>query len=108
MDLAKIGQLDFRAPDEARFPAVRLAREVMARGGLAGAAFNAAKEAALDAFLAGEIGFLDMAACVEAVLGQLDASGDLTSATIDLDKVQAVDHLARLKTAEAARKTGKN
>ncbi len=108
LDLARIGQLEFRAPDEMRFPAVRLAREVMAQGGLAGAAFNAAKEAALDAFLAGEIRFPDMAGCVEAVLGQLDAAGNLTSATIDLDKVQAVDHLARLKTAEAARKTGKN
>ncbi|MGG7644542.1 1-deoxy-D-xylulose-5-phosphate reductoisomerase [Rhodovulum sp. YNF3179] len=108
LDLARIGQLEFRAPDEMRFPAVRLAREVMARGGLAGAAFNAAKEAALDAFLAAEIRFPDMAGCVEAVLGQLDAAGNLTSATIDLDKVQAVDHLARLKTAEAARKTGKN
>ena len=53
--------LTFRAPDLARYPALRLAREVMAIRGLAGAAFNAAKEIALDRFLDGAIGFMDMA-----------------------------------------------
>ncbi len=41
----RIGQLNFSAPDDARYPALRLARAVMRRGGLAGAVFNAAKEA---------------------------------------------------------------
>jgi 1-deoxy-D-xylulose-5-phosphate reductoisomerase len=59
LDLAQIATLTFRAPDLARYPALRLAREVMARRGLAGAAFNAAKEVALDHFLAGGIGFMD-------------------------------------------------
>ena len=104
LDLAKIGQLEFRTPDETRFPALRLARGVMRVGGLAGAAFNAAKEAALDAFLAGETGFTDMAAHVEEVLDQLSATGDLHDATIDLDKVVAMDHLARMRTREAVRR----
>ena len=57
LDLAQLAQLTFRAPDEARFPALRLAREVMAPRGLAGAVFNAAKEMALDHFIAGASAF---------------------------------------------------
>ena len=57
LDLAAAGQLTFRAPDTARYPALRLAREVMARAGACRGAFNAAKERALDHFIAGHIGF---------------------------------------------------
>ncbi|PWE34293.1 1-deoxy-D-xylulose-5-phosphate reductoisomerase [Maritimibacter sp. 55A14] len=102
LDLAEIARLDFHAPDEARFPALRLARGVMQAGGLAGAAFNAAKESALDAFLAGQIGFADMAPLVEVTLDKLMAQGDLTGATFTLDSVLATDHLARRTTQEAA------
>ncbi len=101
LDLAALSRLDFESPDTQRFPALRLARNVMAAGGLAGAAFNAAKEVALDAFLAGRIAFTDMARTVELVLGQLSGSSDLTIDTIDLDSVVAMDHLARIKTNEA-------
>lgn len=59
LDLAQLSTLTFRAPDMTRYPALRLAREVMAIRGLAGAAFNAAKEVALDGFLAGRIGFME-------------------------------------------------
>ncbi|MBC7479727.1 MAG: 1-deoxy-D-xylulose-5-phosphate reductoisomerase, partial [Pseudorhodobacter sp.] len=55
LDFAAIGQLTFRAPDLTRYPALRLAAEVMAVRGLAGCAFNAAKEVALDMFIAGRI-----------------------------------------------------
>ena len=58
-------------PDLTRYPALRLAREVMQTRGLAGAAFNAAKEVALDMFIAGRIGFMDMAGLVETVLGHI-------------------------------------
>ena len=61
LDLAAAWRLTFRAPDEQRWPALRLAREVMAAGGAAGAVFNAAKEQALDDFITGRIGFIDMA-----------------------------------------------
>ena len=61
LDFARIGTLSFAAPDPARYPALGLARAVMATGGLAGAGFNAAKEAALDAFIGGRIRFTDMA-----------------------------------------------
>ncbi len=100
LDLAQLGQLRFERPDEARFPALRLAREVMAAGGLAGAVFNAAKEAALDAFIAGRIGFMDMAVVVERVLAEMSSAGGLDGGAPTLDKVMAADHLARIKAGE--------
>ncbi len=95
LDLARIATLEFRAPDEARYPALRLAREVMAAGGLCGAIFNAAKEAALDAFIAGRIGFMDMADVVERVLTDLDADVTLAHGAMTLDNVRAADQMGR-------------
>ncbi|SNR39920.1 1-deoxy-D-xylulose-5-phosphate reductoisomerase [Puniceibacterium sediminis] len=96
LDLVAIGQLTFRAPDEIRWPALRLAREVMAAGGLAGAVFNAAKEQALDAFIDRRIGFLQMAEVVETVLDRLSAHAGNMNAVISLDNVRQADHLARV------------
>ena len=101
LDLAAIGTLNFRTPDPARYPALSLAGEVMRRGGLAGAVFNAAKERALDAFIAGRIGFLDMAGVVEEVLTRMSSESSLIDAEITLDTVAHVDHLARIRTDEA-------
>ncbi|MFD2175285.1 1-deoxy-D-xylulose-5-phosphate reductoisomerase [Rhodobacter lacus] len=95
LDLVEIGKLTFRKADEARFPALRLAREVMATGGTAGAAFNAAKEAALDAFIAEEIGFLDMGALVTAVLTEMSARHGLGKPLENLDMVYQTDATAR-------------
>ncbi|RWR52467.1 1-deoxy-D-xylulose-5-phosphate reductoisomerase [Sinirhodobacter ferrireducens] len=95
LDLAQIGSLSFRAPDPVRFPALRLAREVMAIGGTAGAAFNAAKEVALDGFIAGQIGFLDMARLVESVLADMCARQGLGNAAVSLDNVLQTDAEAR-------------
>lgn len=95
LDLAAIGALEFRAPDDTRYPALRLAREVMAAGGLTGAVFNAAKEAALDGFIAGQIGFMDMAAVVEDTLSRLDADAALIRGSMSLDNVRAADQMGR-------------
>ena len=95
LDLAAIGALTFQNPDEARYPALRLARAVMDTGGLAGAVFNGAKERALDAFIAGRIGFLQMAEVVERVLTGIDSRSGLIDATMTLDIVVQTDHLAR-------------
>ena len=73
LDLARIGRLDFEAPDEERFPALRLARHVAGQGGSAPAILNAANEVAVAAFLKGEIGFLDIAMIVEDVLNRYSA-----------------------------------
>ena len=104
LDLAAIGSFEFRAPDEARWPALRLAREVMAAGGMTGAVFNAAKEAALDAFIAGRIGFTAMAEVVEDVLGRMAGPGGHIADTMTLDNVLRTDHLAR----QAAHQSIKN
>ncbi|MCE5972815.1 1-deoxy-D-xylulose-5-phosphate reductoisomerase [Sinirhodobacter sp. WL0062] len=100
LDLAQIGRLSFRAPDLARFPALRLAREVMEIGGTAGAAFNAAKEAALDAFIDERIGFLDMAHLVERVLAQMSTRQGLGNIAVSLDNVMATDAEARALASE--------
>lgn len=103
LDLAAIGQLTFRAPDPGRYPALRLAREVMETGGLAGAVFNAAKERALDGFIDGEIRFLDMARIVEAVLAKMSAEGQMKDA-ISLDTVMQADREARRQASEIIEK----
>lgn len=100
LDLASIGRLTFREPDEQRWPALRLAREVMEAGGLSGAAFNAAKEVALDAFIDGRIGFLSMAGVVEGVLDRLSA-GHALRADVTLEAVIAIDQLSRDCAGEA-------
>ncbi|WP_037295818.1 1-deoxy-D-xylulose-5-phosphate reductoisomerase [Roseobacter sp. AzwK-3b] len=104
LDLAATGQLTFRAPDMARYPALRLAREVMRARGLSGAVFNGAKERALDHFIAGRIGFLAMSAIVEEVLTRLSADKGLIDAEITLDTVMHLDHLSRICADEVAQK----
>lgn len=95
LDLGRIGQLNFSHPDPARYPALRLAWDVMETGGMAGCIFNAAKEKALDAFIAHQIGFLEMAAVVEETLSQLSADHGLIHAEMTLDTVKETDQQAR-------------
>ena len=102
LDLAELGRLTFRAPDDARYPALRLAREVMAAGGRSGAAFNAAKEIALDHFIAGWIGFLDMAALVEDTLARMAGSNDFGLPPSCLADVQDMDQRARAAAEDIA------
>jgi 1-deoxy-D-xylulose-5-phosphate reductoisomerase len=102
LNLAAVQKLDFAVPDEAQFPALRLAREVLAAGAGAPTVLNAANEIAVAAYLARKIGFLDIAAIVEDVLAQFGAP-----AVPDLSTVLAVDEAARaaaasLTTAKAA------
>ncbi len=90
LNLAEIGQLTFEAPDEDRFPALRLARAALAAGGTAPAVLNAANEVAVGAFLEEEIGFLDIAGVVEACL-EVEPVVPL----LDLPTVWAADKAAR-------------
>jgi 1-deoxy-D-xylulose-5-phosphate reductoisomerase len=93
LDLAKIGTLTFRAPDEDRFPATRLARQAAEAGGGIPAVLNAANEIAVAAFLAGQLGFTRIAAQVEDVLSRY-----APPAPTSLDEVIAVDTEARVRT----------
>lgn len=92
LDLAAIGELTFRAPDETRFPATRLAREAAEAGGAIPAVLNAANEIAVDAFLRGQIGFTRIAAQVEHVLETY-----VPTSPVSLDDVLAVDSEARIR-----------
>ncbi|MGZ5862985.1 MAG: 1-deoxy-D-xylulose-5-phosphate reductoisomerase [Methyloceanibacter sp.] len=93
LDLASLGSLSFETPDEERFPALKLAREVLAEGGSGGTVLNAANEVAVEAFLSGRIGFLSIAGLVEATLA---ANGGLTTSHRgSVDDVLAIDAEAR-------------
>ncbi|KQR79125.1 1-deoxy-D-xylulose-5-phosphate reductoisomerase [Rhizobium sp. Leaf341] len=97
LDFARLARLDFEAPDEARFPALRLARTALTRGGLQGAAMNAAEETAFDAFVDGRLGFLDMADIAETVMERMID----WPAAADMNDVFAGDAAARRFALEA-------
>jgi len=103
LDLAQIAQLSFESPDSGRFPALRLARDVMEVRGLSGAAFNAAKEIALDHFIGGNLPFLAMAEVVEETLARLSRQNCLGMAVSALEDVLSMDHLARKTATEAVK-----
>ncbi len=90
LDLAAVSRLEFAAPDLVRFPALRLAREVLQAGGGAPTILNAANEIAVEAFLRQRIGFLAIAETVDRVLQQL---GSVKADA--LDEVMALDTTAR-------------
>ena len=94
LNLAEIGALTFRPPDLTRYPALGLARDIMDIGGLAGAAFNGAKEMALDAFIAGQIRFTEMTPVVAKVI-EIMTADRLGNAAITLDSVREADQMAR-------------
>jgi 1-deoxy-D-xylulose-5-phosphate reductoisomerase len=72
LDLAAIARLDFEAPDLARFPALRLARDALEAGGAAPIVLNATNEIAVASFLAGKIRFVDIVRTVADMLGTAD------------------------------------
>ncbi|MDO7833882.1 1-deoxy-D-xylulose-5-phosphate reductoisomerase [Sphingobium sp. HBC34] len=95
LDLARIGRLDFEAPDTERFPALRLARQAAEAGGATPAILNAVNEVAVAAFLDGRIGFLDIAMIVEDVLDRYSAPRPGT-----IDDVLAADAQARAEAGQ--------
>ena len=88
--LEKIGDLTFEAPDPARFPALRVARHALQTGGGAPTILNAANEVAVQSFLSGRIGFLDIVRIVEHTL-ETAPNGKLEN----LDDVREADGAAR-------------
>ena len=87
LDLFAIARLDFQAPDEERFPCLRLARQAAEAGNSAPAMLNAANEVAVAAFLDGRVRYLEIASIIEEVL--------------NLEPVVAVDDLDAVFTADA-------
>lgn len=91
LDLVKLGRLTFEAPDEARFPALALAKAAMAAGGRAATVLNAANEVAVAAFLEGRIGFYGITDAVAGTLDRLSAG----PAPSSVEEALAVDGEAR-------------
>ncbi|GAB4525505.1 MAG: 1-deoxy-D-xylulose-5-phosphate reductoisomerase [Roseibium sp.] len=99
LDLSEIATLTFEAPDMDRFPALRIALDAMKAGGGAPAAVNAADEVAVEAFLRGRAGFLDIPDAIEAVLDGLASGGDLSSPG-SVEDVLALDATVRRRTED--------
>lgn len=95
LDFTKIARLDFAAPDLKKYPSIDLAYQVMRAGDLMGAAFNAAKEIALDAFLARQIGFLQMSEVVKSVIDALSDTDHGFEDALNLEHILGMDALAR-------------
>ena len=94
LDLASLGKLTFEAPDLVRFPALSLARQALQSGGAAPTILNAANEVAVAGFLAGQIGFLEIARIVERTLDEAGASTG-SGPVGTLEAVRAADQGAR-------------
>ncbi len=100
LDFPDLARLDFEAPDEVRFPALRIAREALESGGLAPCAMNAAKEVAVEAFISRDISFLEVATVVEEVLQQFE--NGLPAASVE--EVIAADEAARRLARDTIRR----
>ncbi len=95
LDFAALGKLEFAAPDEGRFPALRLAREALITGGQAPNILNAANEVAVAAFLDNRLAYLGIAQCVEATLEQISSAVSISKTPQTVADIIAIDSQAR-------------
>ncbi len=98
LDLAELGRLTFEKPDEIRFPALRLAREVLADECRMGAVLNAANEIAVEAFLENRISFGSMMDLVEEVLSKYSAVVSCNFRDFNIDDIISLDGEVRKTT----------
>ena len=99
LDLARISNLTFEAPDPVRFPALRIARAALVAGGAAPTVLNAANEIAVAEFVGGRLGFAGIAALVEATIEAADRAGAMAEPQ-SVDQAVAIDHTARRLAAQ--------
>ena len=97
LNLAQIAQLTFQEPDLERFPALKVARETLLAGGAAPTVLNAANEIAVEAFLSGKIGFLDIVRLSESILDAFPGRNELPE---DLRSVYEIDRNTRILARE--------
>jgi 1-deoxy-D-xylulose-5-phosphate reductoisomerase len=100
LNLTHLGSLTFEAPDEVRFPALRVAKAALQRGQTAPAVLNAANEIAVEAFLARRLKFTSIPALVEDALNTAEKQGSICPAR-NLDDILAIDLDARRLAADA-------
>jgi len=99
LDVTRMGRLDFMPPDPQRFRCLRLAYDALEHGGAWPVVLNAANEVAVEAFLEGRLGFLQIPMLIERAL---EASGRETSVPGSLADVRATDAWARQWAAATA------
>lgn len=101
LDLTRAGPLTFERPDEELFPCLSLAREALSLGNGAAIRLSGANEVAVEAFLEGRIGFLDIPACLRHVLeaGRKAAESEEAGLDVSVGQIEKLDTQAR----EAAR-----
>lgn len=87
LKLSQLASLDFEEVDEARFPAIRLAREAISMGAAGRIVLNCANEAAVTAFTTGQCGFLDITRSVEAALERFSSEGFASSKCETLEEI---------------------
>lgn len=103
LDLTKLGTLTFEAPDEIRFPALRLSKAALIAGAGAQLALNAANEVAVAAFLEGRLGFTGIAELVEETLAaNAYPAPDSLDAVLAMDRIVRADAMQRLTRHAAA------
>ncbi|MEL0166861.1 MAG: 1-deoxy-D-xylulose-5-phosphate reductoisomerase [Pseudomonadaceae bacterium] len=102
LDLLLTARLDFHAPDPERFPCLRLAREAAEAGGTSCALLNAANEVAVEAFLAGRVGFVDIPVIIENTLNCLPSEP-----VRDLEHILQADQSAREHALKWVQASGK-
>lgn len=100
LDLTQLGALTFEAPDEGRFPALRVAKAALRRGDTAPAVLNAANEVAVEMFLAHRLKFTGIASLVEETLNAAEKQGVICKAS-SLDSILAIDRDARRLAVDA-------
>lgn len=100
LNFPELGEMTFYAPDLIRFPALRLAREALEAGGQASCVLNAANEVAVQAFLQGRIGFLDIAKTCEGALEHLAKETAFHRSMGDVQTVMMMDRKTRATAYE--------
>jgi 1-deoxy-D-xylulose-5-phosphate reductoisomerase len=90
LDIFEIAQLNFEAPDFARFPCLRLAYEALSAGGNMPAVLNAANEVAVESFLTGQMAFTEIPSMIEQAMQTISREEIAT-----LEDVLAADVMAR-------------
>ena len=100
LDLATLGQLDFEAVDQARFPAIKLARLAYRNGAAATTVLNSANEVAVSAFIAGKCGFLDISWLVEETLSRYLEGNMQGIACGTLEEIAFLDRMTRKMTMD--------
>jgi 1-deoxy-D-xylulose-5-phosphate reductoisomerase len=86
LNIFEVARLDFQAPDYDRFPCLRLAIEAMKQGGTSSTVLNAANEIAVQAFIDGKLGFIDIANIIEYALSEIPSQPvDTLKTILDVD-----------------------